>query len=87
MTREEYETLRDEILRKYEESRRNLRRERHLAEDKQQELSREYTRLNTELMRLRRTLRHLHDREKSMQSEQNRELTMLQLRFTESREA
>jgi len=85
MTHEEYETLRSEIVRKYEDQRRTLRRERHLAEDKQQELSREYTRLNTELMRLRKTLRQLHDREKSMQSEQNRELTLLQLRY--SREA
>ena len=85
MTHEEYETLRDEILRGYEEKRRTLRRERHLAEDKQADLSREYTRLNTELMRLRKTLRLLHDREKSMLSEQNRELTMLQLRY--SREA
>ena len=85
MTHEEYETLRDEILRGYEEKRRTLRRERHLAEDKQAELAREYTRLNNELMRLRRTLRQLHDREKSMLSEQNRELTMLQLRY--SREA
>lgn len=85
MTQEEYETLRDEIVRGYDEKRRTLRRERHLAEDKQQELSREYTRLNNELMRLRKTLRLLHDREKSMLSEQNRELTMLQLRY--SREA
>lgn len=85
MTHEEYETLRDEIVRGYDEKRRSLRRERHLAEDKQAELSREYTRLNTELMRLRKTLRLLHDREKSMLSEQNRELTMLQLRY--SREA
>ena len=85
MTHEEYETLRDEILRGYEEKRRTLRRERHLAEDKQADLSREYTRLNTELMRLRKILRQLHDREKSMLSEQNRELTMLQLRY--SREA
>lgn len=85
MTHEEYETLRDEIVRGYDEKRRSLRRERHLAEDKQADLSREYTRLNTELMRLRKTLRLLHDREKSMLSEQNRELTMLQLRY--SREA
>jgi len=85
MTHEEYETLRDEIVRGYDEKRRTLRRERHLAEDKRQELAREYTRLNTELMRLRKTLRQLHDREKSMQSEQNRELTLLQLRY--SREA
>lgn len=85
MTQEEYETLRDEIVRGYDEKRRSLRRERHLAEDKQADLSREYTRLNTELMRLRKTLRLLHDREKSMLSEQNRELTMLQLRY--SREA
>lgn len=87
MTHEEYETLRGEILRKYEEARRNLRRERHIAEDKQQELARCYTRLNTELMRLRKTLRQLHDREKSMQGEQNRELTLLQLRYADSREA
>lgn len=85
MTHEEYETLRSEIVRKYDEARRNLRRERHLAEDKQQELSREYTRLNTELMRLRKSLRQMHDKEKSMLSEQNRELTVLQLRY--SREA
>lgn len=87
MTHEEYETLRSEILRKYDEKRRNLRRERHLAEDKQQELSREYTRLNTELMRLRKTLRRLHDKEKAVQNEQNRELTVLQLRLADSREA
>lgn len=87
MTHEEYETLRSEILRKYDEKRRNLRRERHLAEDKQQELSREYTRLNTELMRLRKTLRQLHDKEKAVQNEQNRELTVLQLRYEDSREA
>ena len=85
MTHEEYETRRDEILRKYEEERRNLRRERHIAEDKQQELARCYTRLNTELMRVRKTLRQLREREKSMQGEQNRELTMLELRY--SREA
>lgn len=87
MTHEEYETLQGEILRKYEEQRRNLRRERHLAEDKQQELSREYTRLNTELMRLRKTLRLLHCKEKTMQGEQNRELTVLELRYADSREA
>lgn len=87
MTQEEYETRRGEILRKYEEARRNLRHERHLAEDRQAELSREYTRLNNELMRLRKTLRHLRVREKSMQGELNRELTMLELRLAESREA
>jgi hypothetical protein len=87
MTHEEYETLRGEILRKYDEARRNLRRERHIAEDKQQELSREYTRLNTELMRLRKSLRQMRVREKSMQGELNRELTMLELRLAESREA
>lgn len=85
MTHEEYETRRGEILRKFDEKRRTLRRERHLAEDKQQELSREYTRLNTELMRLRKTLRHLHDSENSLHNEQNKELTVLQLRY--SREA
>lgn len=85
MTHEEYETRRDDIVRKYEEARRNLRRERHLAEDKQAELAREYTRLNNELMHLRKTLRLLHDKEKSMHSEENKELTMLQLRY--SREA
>lgn len=87
MTYEEYETRRDEILRKYEEARRTLRREYHMAEDKQQELAREYTRLNTELMRLRKTLRHLQDSEKAMHSQQNKELTMLQLRYAELREA
>lgn len=87
MTQEEYETLRSEILRKYEDQRRTLRRERHLAEDKHEELAREYTRLNTELMRLRKTLRQLQGREKTMHSEENRELTVLQLRYTESREA
>lgn len=87
MTREEYETLRGEIVRKYEEQRRTLRRERHLAEDKQQELSREYTRLNNELMRLRKTLRRLHDDEKAVHNEQNKELTVLQLRYADSREA
>lgn len=87
MTREEYETLRGEILRKYEDQRRTLRHERHLAEDRQAELSREYTRLNTELMRLRKSLRQMHVREKSMQGELNRELTMLELRLAESREA
>lgn len=85
MTREEYETLRGEIVRKYEEQRRTLRRERHLAEDKQQELARCYTRLNTELMRLRKTLRRLHDDEKATHNEQRKELTVLQLRY--SREA
>lgn len=87
MTHEEYETVRDWILRKFEAQRRDIRRKRHEAEDKQQELSREYTRLNTELMRLRKTLRHLHDKEKAVQNEENRELTVLQLRYAESREA
>ncbi len=87
MTQEEYETVQGEILRKHEEERRTLRRERHLAEDKQQELARCYTRLNTELMRLRKTLRHLRDKEKAVQSKQNRELTLLQLHYAESREA
>lgn len=87
MTREEYETRRSEIVRKYEDQRRTLRRERHLAEDKHEELAREYTRLNTELMRLRKTLRHLHDKEKAVQNEENRELTMLQLHYADSREA
>lgn len=85
MTHEEYETLRSEIVRGYDEKRRNLRRERHLAEDKHEELAREYTRLNTELMRLRKTLRQLHNKEKAVQNEENRELTVLQLRY--SREA
>lgn len=87
MTKEEYETVQGEILRKYEEEIRDLRRERHLAEDKQAELSREYTRLNNELMRLRKTLRRLNDDEKAMRNQRSKELTILQLRYAESREA
>lgn len=87
MTHEEYETLRSEIVRKYEEQRRELRRESHEAEDKHKELAAEYTRLNTELMRLRKTLRQLQDREKSSIIEEFREMTELQLRYADPREA